>query len=139
MSKEAGSGRIISNISHQWRGILVKIGVLNFLTLVQLKNDQPLDKAFLNKQSEEIGKLFNFISNTINTALKNDIEIPYFRVVFSQDEINIFDNARRVPTLPNETDMGLGIYICIKLVKKHGGEIAYTITSQMALTLKYGF
>jgi len=193
-SKEAEIGRIIGNISHQWRGTLAKIGALNLLTLVQLKNDQPLDKVFVLQQSEEIGKLLDFMSNTmqsfldfykpsktiekfslietieqaenilevkikkshlvisiegqcnrvmigimnqwvhvwlnlidntINAALKNAIEIPYFKIIFTQDEINIFDNAGGMPALPNETDMGLGIYMCIELVKKHGGEITY--------------
>jgi ABC-type amino acid transport substrate-binding protein len=193
-SKEAEIGRIIGNISHQWRGTLAKIGALNLLTLVQLKNDQPLDKRFILTQSEEIGKLLDFMSqtmqdflefykpsktieafslletieqarsilepkiqksrlsieiegedgrrmvgiknqwvhvwlnlidNTINAALKKSIDAPFFKIIFTQDEINIYDNAGGMPSVPNESDMGLGIYMCIELVKKHGGEIRY--------------
>lgn len=206
-SKEAEIGRIIGNISHQWRGTLAKIGALNLLTLVQLKNDQPLDKAFVLNQSEEIGKLLDFMSNTmqsflefykpskniesfflletikqaenilevkikkshltisiegncdrimtgimnqwvhvwlnlidntINAALKNAIEAPYFKIVFSKNEIDIFDNAGGMPALPSETDMGLGIYMCIELVKKHGGEITYnTIPNGLNVKIRF--
>ena len=194
-SKEAEIGRIIGNISHQWRGTLAKIGALNLLTVVQLKNDQPLNKPFLLNQSEEIGKLLdfmsntmqdflefykpskhieeftlvqtlyhaqsilepkiaksgltlfveghthkkmigiknqwvhiwlNFIDNTINAALKNHTKLPYFKVVFYENSIVIEDNAGGMPSeIHNENDMGLGIYMCRELVKKHGGEISY--------------
>lgn len=206
-SKEAEIGRIIGNISHQWRGTLAKIGALNLLTLVQIKNDQPLDKRFIINQSEEIGKLLDFMSNTmqdflefykpsktieefllmetieqarsilepkiqksrlsieiegedsphmvgiknqwvhvwlnlidntINAALKNAIEAPYFKIVFTQNEINIFDNAGGMSSLPNETDMGLGIYMCIELVKKHGGELTYhPIPNGLNVTIRF--
>lgn len=194
-SKEAEIGRIIGNISHQWRGTLAKIGALNLLTLAQLKNDQPLDKPFVLKQSEEIGKLLDFMSNTMqdflefykpskhieefllvntlehaksiletkiaksqliilvegslekkmvgiknqwvhiwlnlidntmNAALKNRVELPYFQVLFQSEGIVIRDNAGGMPKMiQNENDMGLGIYMCVELVKKHGGEISY--------------
>ena len=194
-SKEAEIGRIIANISHQWRGTLAKIGALNLLTLIQLKNNQPLDKPFLINQSEEIGKLLdfmsntmqdflefykpskhieefalkqtvehaksiletkiakshlsieikgdlekkligiknqwvhiwlNFIDNTINAALKNHIEAPYFHILFEENCIVICDNAGGMATdIHNENEMGLGIYMCVELVKKHGGDITY--------------
>ncbi len=206
-SKEAEIGRIIGNISHQWRGTLAKIGALNLLTLVQLKNDQPLDKQFMIKQAEEIGKLLDFMSNTmqdflefykpsktieefsqietieqargilepkiqkshleiriegedqrkmlgirnqwvhvwlnlidntINAALKNAIEAPYFQVIFTPNEITILDNAGGMPSMPTESDMGLGIYMCIELVKKHGGEISYApITNGLKVTIRF--
>ncbi len=69
-SKEAEIGRIIANISHQWRGTLAKIGALNLYTHVQLKKEQPLDKAFLTQQSEEIGKLLDFMSQTMQDFLE---------------------------------------------------------------------
>ncbi|MDD2385141.1 MAG: transporter substrate-binding domain-containing protein [Sulfurospirillaceae bacterium] len=69
-SKEAEIGRIIANISHQWRGTLAKIGALNLYTLVQLKKEQPLDKALLTQQSEEIGKLLDFMSQTMQDFLE---------------------------------------------------------------------
>lgn len=204
-SKEAEIGRIIANISHQWRGTLAKIGALNLLTLVQLKNDQPLDKAFIIKQSEEIGKLLDFMSNTmqdflefykpskhietftlretikhaqsileakilksalnitiegdetrlmtgfknqwvhiwlnlidnaINAATKNGVEMPYFHVTITDNEINIVDNAGGMPSLPSENEMGLGIYMCVELVKKHGGELHYhTIDHGLRITI----
>ncbi|MBP9612885.1 MAG: transporter substrate-binding domain-containing protein [Sulfurospirillum sp.] len=194
-SKEAEIGRIIANISHQWRGTLAKIGALNLLTLVQLKNNQPLDKSFMMSQSEEIGKLLdfmsntmqdflefykpskhieefelkqtvehaksiletkitkshltieingnlekkligiknqwvhiwlNFIDNTINAALKKHIVAPYFHIVFEENRIVICDNAGGMETdIHNENEMGLGIYMCVELVKKHGGDITY--------------
>lgn len=68
-AKEAEIGRIIGNISHQWRGSLAKIGALNLLTLIQLKKEQPLDKDFLFKQSTEIGKLLDFMSQTMQDFL----------------------------------------------------------------------
>lgn len=206
-SKEAEIGRIIANISHQWRGILAKIGALNLFTLVQLKNNQPIDRAFITNQSEEIGKLLDFMSNTmqdflefykpsknieefllietvnhargilepkiqrshltfiiegknhhkmigirnqwvhvwlnlidntINAALKNNVKLPYFKIIFSHDEIDIFDNAGGMPSLTNESDMGLGIYMCIELVKKHGGKILYN-TIPNGLNVKISF
>ncbi len=194
-SKEAEIGRIIGNISHQWRGTLAKIGALNLLTLVQLKNDQPLDKTFVLNQSEEIGKLLDFMSNTmqdflefykpskhieefelvetieqaksiletkiakshlviflegtldkkmigiknqwvhiwlnlidntINAVLKNGIDAPYFHILLEPQGIIIRDNAGGMPQMiQNENDMGLGIYMCVELVKKHGGDISY--------------
>ena len=69
-SKEAEIGRIIANISHQWRGTLAKIGALNLYTHVQLKKEQPLDKVFLTQQSEEIGKLLDFMSQTMQDFLE---------------------------------------------------------------------
>jgi len=193
-SKEAEIGRIIGNISHQWRGTLAKIGALNLLTLVQLKNDQPMDRAFMINQSVEIGKLLDFMSHTmqdflefykpskhletftfvetiehaksiletkiqkshltisseglveqkimgiknqwvhiwlnlidnaINAAIKNTIENPYFKIYFENNLITIEDNAGGMSKIPNENDMGLGIYMCVELVKKHGGKLSY--------------
>jgi len=194
-SKEAEIGRIIGNISHQWRGTLAKIGALNLLTLVQLKNDQPLEKTFVLKQSEEIGKLLDFMSNTmqdflefykpskhqesfallktieeaksileakihkshltieiegqthihmmgiknqwvhiwlnlidntINASQKNGIENPYFKIHIEGYTIHIIDNAGGMPAnIDHHNEMGLGIYMCMELVKKHGGEITY--------------
>ena len=69
-TKEAEIGRIIANISHQWRGTLAKIGALNLYTHVQLKKEQPLNKAFLTQQSEEIGKLLDFMSQTMQDFLE---------------------------------------------------------------------
>lgn len=194
-SKEAEIGRIIGNISHQWRGTLAKIGALNLLTVAQLKNDQPLDKAFILNQSEEVGKLLDFMSNTmqdflefykpsqyieefsllqtlehaksilepkiakstlqiiiegnlekkmigiknqwvhiwlnlidntINAALKNTIHYPYFKVLLEENRLSIQDNAGGMPIgIDSDNEMGLGIYMCKELIKKHGGEIHY--------------
>lgn len=198
-SKEAEIGRIIGNISHQWRGTLAKIGALNLLTLVQLKNDQPMDKEFIMNQSAEIGKLLDFMSHTmqdflefykpskhletftfietlehaksiletkiqksnliissegildqkimgiknqwvhiwlnlidnaINAATKNNIARPYFNIYFERNLITIEDNAGGMAQMPSENDMGLGIYMCVELVKKHGGKLSYHTLSQ---------
>lgn len=194
-SKEAEIGRIIGNISHQWRGTLAKIGALNLLTLIQLKNDEPLDKTFVYHQSVEIGKLLDFMSNTmqdflefykpskhieefdvvqtieqaksiletkihkaklqlqlkgnldkkiigiknqwvhiwlnlidntINASLKNQIKDPFLTIEIENSRILIVDNAGGMSMHHhNDNEMGLGIYMCKELVKKHGGEITY--------------
>lgn len=38
----------------------------------------------------------------------------------------IYDNAGGMATdIHNGNEMGLGIYMCVELVKKHGGDITY--------------
>lgn len=69
-SKEAEIGRVVANISHQWRGVLAKVGAVNLLTLVQLKNDYPLCRVFLTQQSEEMVRLLDFMSQTMQDFLE---------------------------------------------------------------------
>lgn len=69
-SKEAEIGKVVANISHQWRGALAKVGAVNLLTLLQLKNDYPMCKVFLIQQSEEIGRLLDFMSDTMQDFLE---------------------------------------------------------------------
>jgi sensor histidine kinase regulating citrate/malate metabolism len=68
----------------------------------------------------------NLIDNTINAVLKNGIDAPYFHILLEPQGIIIRDNAGGMPQMiQNENDMGLGIYMCVELVKKHGGDISY--------------
>lgn len=69
-AKEAEIGKIVANISHQWRGSLAKVGAVNLLTLTQIKNNYPLERNFLTTQSEEIAKQLDFMSQTMQDFLE---------------------------------------------------------------------
>jgi signal transduction histidine kinase len=69
-AKEAEIGKIVANISHQWRGSLAKVGAVNLLTLTQIKNNYPLQRNFLTMQSEEIAKQLDFMSQTMQDFLE---------------------------------------------------------------------
>ena len=114
-SKEAEIGKIIANISHQWRGTLAKIGALNLFTLVQLKKDQPLNKEFLTQQNEEIGNLLDFMSQTMQDFLefyKPTQTVEAFGIIQTiQQAINILEtkinNSSLRITYQGDTDMQL--------------------------------
>lgn len=91
---------------------------------IEIKGD--LEKKLIGIKNQWVHIWLNFIDNTINAALKNHIEAPYFHILFEENCIVICDNAGGMAAdIHNENEMGLGIYMCVELVKKHGGDITY--------------
>ncbi len=72
LSKEAEIGKMIANISHQWRGPLTKIGAINleFLLKMRLQNQGHLELTEFKDKFEEIEKLVNFMSITMQDFLE---------------------------------------------------------------------
>ena len=69
-TKQAELGRLIANISHQWRDGLTKIGYINLTTMAKLKMKKPISNEYLEKSSEDIEHTLDFMSQTMQNFLE---------------------------------------------------------------------
>ncbi|MFA7092120.1 MAG: transporter substrate-binding domain-containing protein [Arcobacteraceae bacterium] len=69
-SKQAELGKLIANISHQWRDGLTKIGYINLTTMAKLKMNKPISHEYLEKSSEDIEHTLDFMSQTMQNFLE---------------------------------------------------------------------
>lgn len=67
--KEAELGKLIANISHQWRDSLTKISYINLTTLAKLKLKQKITDEELTKSSNKIEESLDFMSQTMQNFL----------------------------------------------------------------------
>lgn len=67
--KEAEIGKLIANISHQWRDSLTKISYINLTTIAKLELKQEITNNYLEKSSNEIEKSLDFMSQTMQNFL----------------------------------------------------------------------
>lgn len=73
LSKEAELEKMIANISHQWRGPLTKIGAINLELLLKMRiqNQENISLTEFKDKFEEIEKLVNFMSITMQRFFRN--------------------------------------------------------------------
>lgn len=69
-TKQAELGRLIANISHQWRDGLTKIGYINLTTIAKLKMKKEISQDYLEKSSQEIEHTLDFMSQTMQNFLE---------------------------------------------------------------------
>jgi ABC-type amino acid transport substrate-binding protein len=69
-SKQAELGKLIANISHQWRDGLTKIGYINLTTMAKLKMNQEISKEYLEKSTHDIEYTLDFMSDTMQNFLE---------------------------------------------------------------------
>jgi signal transduction histidine kinase len=67
--KQAELGKLIANISHQWRDSLTKISYINLTILLKLKLKLRVTEDELEKSSNEIEKSLDFMSETMQNFL----------------------------------------------------------------------
>lgn len=68
-AKQAEIGNLIANISHQWREPLSKLSSINLLTIVKIRTGQPIEKEWLNDQTQKIEDTIGFMSQTMQNFL----------------------------------------------------------------------
>lgn len=69
-TKQAELGKLIANISHQWRDGLTKIGYINLTTMAKLKMNRAISNEYLEKSTEDIEHTLDFMSQTMQNFLE---------------------------------------------------------------------
>ena len=68
-NKQAELGKLIGNISHQWRDSLSKIAYINLNIRTKLEFNQEIPKDYLYTNSKEMEKSIDFMSDTMQNFL----------------------------------------------------------------------
>lgn len=117
--KQAELGKLIANISHQWRDSLTKIGYINLTTMAKLKLNQEITKEYLEDSTKNIEESLDFMSDTMQNFLdyyKPSSKIVQFDIIDSiisaKSIINtkIKNNNLKITLISNDT-------IIIKAIK----------------------
>ena len=95
--KEAEIGKLIANISHQWRDSLTKISCINLTTIakLKLKEKQEITDDYLEKSSNEIEKSLDFMSQTMQNFL------DYYKPSTNQIEFDIKESIKSATSIIN--------------------------------------
>lgn len=86
--KEAEIGKLIANISHQWRDSLTKISYINLTTIAKLKLKQEITNDYLDKSSNEIEQSLDFMSDTMQNFL------DYYKPSVNRIEFDILESIK---------------------------------------------
>jgi two-component system, NarL family, sensor histidine kinase EvgS len=86
--KEAELGKLIANISHQWRDSLTKISYINLTTIAKLKLKQEITNDYLDKSSSEIEQSLDFMSDTMQNFL------DYYKPSSNRIEFDILESIK---------------------------------------------
>ena len=86
--KEAEIGKLIANISHQWRDSLTKISYINLTTIAKLKLKQEITEDYLDKSSNEIEQSLDFMSQTMQNFL------DYYKPSINRIEFDILESIK---------------------------------------------
>lgn len=103
--KKAEMGNMIANISHQWREPLSKLSSLNLLTIVKLKTGETIENGWLLRQSEEIEKTIDFMSQTMQNFLE------FYKESDQQISFSLIDSIRATLSIVETKLLDYGIEI----------------------------
>jgi two-component system, NarL family, sensor histidine kinase EvgS len=94
-TKQAELGRLIANISHQWRDGLTKIGYVNLTTMAMLKMKKSISQDYLEKSSQEIEHTLDFMSQTMQNFLE------YYKPSKNKTEFDVIESINAALSIIN--------------------------------------
>ena len=113
--KEAEIGKLIANISHQWRDSLTKISYINLTTIAKLKLEQEITNDYLDKSSNEIEQSLDFMSQTMQNFL------DYYKPSSNRIEFDIQESIKSSVSIINTK------------IKNHNLIINYNIKNDISI------
>ena len=113
--KEAEIGKLIANISHQWRDSLTKISYINLTTIAKLKLKQEITNDYLEKSSSEIEQSLDFMSDTMQNFL------DYYKPSSNRIEFDIQESIKSSISIINTK------------IKNHNLIINYNIKNDISI------
>lgn len=113
--KEAELGKLIANISHQWRDSLTKISYINLTTIAKLKLKQEITNDYLEKSSNEIEQSLDFMSDTMQNFL------DYYKPAVNPVEFDILESIKSSISIINTK------------IKNHNLVINYNIKENLSI------
>ena len=124
-SKLASMGEMIGNIAHQWRQPLTHLSYIMMNIKAAHENDK-LNKAYIQKKSDEANNQIEFMSNTIED-FRN-----FFKVSKQKEEFNLVTSIKESITLLSESFKSLNIELEFNnkndlLIKTYKGELSQVI------------
>lgn len=93
--KEAELGKLIANISHQWRDSLTKISYINLTTIAKLKLKQEITENYIEKSTNEIEQSLDFMSDTMQNFL------DYYKPYVNPIKFDIFESIKSSTSIIN--------------------------------------
>jgi two-component system, NarL family, sensor histidine kinase EvgS len=93
--KQAELGKLIANISHQWRDSLTKISYINLTTTAKLTMNQEITKEYLEKSSKDIEESLDFMSDTMQNFL------DYYKPSTNCIEFDIVESIKAAKSIMN--------------------------------------
>jgi two-component system, NarL family, sensor histidine kinase EvgS len=87
-NKKAELGKLIGNISHQWRDSLTKIGYINLNLRARLLQNKEIPRNFVDKSTLEIEKSLDFMSETMQNFL------DYYKPSVNISEFEVYDSIK---------------------------------------------
>ena len=113
--KEAELGKLIANISHQWRDSLTKISYINLTTIAKLQLKQEITNDYLDKSTEEIEQSLDFMSDTMQNFL------DYYKPAVNPVEFDILESIKSSISIINTK------------IKNHNLVINYNIKNDISV------
>jgi ABC-type amino acid transport substrate-binding protein len=117
-NKQAELGKLIGNISHQWRDSLSKIAYINLNIRTKLEFNQDIPKDYLYTNSKEMEQSIDFMSETMQNFLdyykpsSNRITfdvLDSIKSALSIIDTKIKNNDVQIEFIKNESNKILGI------------------------------
>ena len=87
-NKQAELGKLIGNISHQWRDSLTKIGYINLNLRTRILTKKVLTEELLDKSTMEIENSLDFMSETMQNFL------DYYKPSLNICEFEVYDSIK---------------------------------------------
>ena len=87
-NKQAELGKLIGNISHQWRDSLSKIAYINLHIRTKLEFNQEISKDYLHTNSKEMENSIDFMSDTMQNFL------DYYKPSTTKVNFEILDSIK---------------------------------------------
>ena len=114
-NKQAELGKLIGNISHQWRDSLSKIAYINLNIRTKLEFNQDIPKDYLHSNSKEMEQSIDFMSDTMQNFL------DYYKPSSNRITFDVLDSIKSALSIIDTKIKNHDVQI--ELIKKENNQI----------------
>ncbi len=114
MYKEAEVGKVVAQISHQWRGPLTKIGAINTLMYMKLKTGTELiESQVLMQDVKAIEEIVEFMSQTMEDFLE------FYKPQKDKEKFSVYATVLQAQHIVAESIASIGVNVHVECLYEY--------------------